>query len=126
MCPTHPLEDTGVLTCVGFAGTARHHHHRGCGDCLEREVGHEREGSVVGALRTGLGGHELHVAAGEAAQHLVRADRVEGGEPREQQDRDLHAGDRNPGRRRGLRDYQPRVPGPPLNGPTTRDVIHPP
>lgn len=36
------------------------------------------------------------------------------------------AGRRSPRRRRGPSAHQPSVPGPPLNGPTTSGVIHPP
>src|SRR5205807_6906112 len=60
---------------------------------VERVVGGQRQHPVLRALRAGLGGDELHVRAGQPAEHLVRSYRVESGDDVEDRDRDLHTPD---------------------------------
>ena len=64
-------------------------------DFVERVVGAEAERAAVGAHLALLGADELDLPAGHRAQHLVGADRVEGGELLEDQDGDLHGGERS-------------------------------
>ena len=79
-----------VLHLVVLAGTAGHHD-----DVRARHVGQPRPGGKHQAAflvpdGTGAFGDERHLGAGQPAEHLVGADRVEDGEPVEEQDGDLH------------------------------------
>ena len=61
-------------------------------EVLERAVDLDAEHLVVGADDTALVADERDVEAGDALEHLVRPDAVEGGELREQGDDDLGHG----------------------------------
>ena len=79
-------------------------------DLVERVVGAEAERAAVGAHLALLGADELDLPAGDGAQHLVGADRVEGGELVEDEDGDLHAPDRRVARMRRAVRLSPRSP----------------
>jgi hypothetical protein len=73
-----------------LAGAAGDDHDVRAGDVGQRGArGQVQAGSVVDD-EAGTFGDEAHLGAGQAAQHLVGADRVEHGEPVIEQDGDLH------------------------------------
>jgi hypothetical protein len=82
-----------VRHLVVLAGAAGHHD-----DVRMRHVGqgglggHDQATFLVADQAHGPGalGGEDHVGAGQRAEHLVGADRVEGGEPVVENDGDLH------------------------------------
>ena len=64
----------------------------GLGEVPDEGVDGQPEESVLGADLTGAGAHEGHRGPGEALEHLVGADGVEGREAVEEGDGDLHDG----------------------------------
>ena len=87
-----PAEEGLVLHLVALAGAAGDDHDVRGGHLGEGPVGDEREAALVVADRAGLLGDEDGLGAGAAAEDLVRADGVEGGEAVEEHDGDLHGG----------------------------------
>ena len=85
-----PGEDALVLEQRPVAGAAGDEDDVGLGHLLERVVGAEAEGAGSVAHRPLFGPDEADLPAGHGAQHLVGADRVEGGELVEDEDRDFH------------------------------------
>ena len=95
-----------VVHLVILAGPAGHHHDVRARDVGERGVGGQVQAGPVIADTAGVFGGEHDLRAGQAAEHLVRADRVQRGEPVKEQDGDLHDSSRVlgggwPGWRRG-------------------------
>jgi hypothetical protein len=71
-------------------GAAGDHDHVGPGRVGERALHGEGDEADVVAHLAGLVGHEGDVSAGQAGQHLVRAEGVERGELGEDHDGDVH------------------------------------
>src|SRR4029079_215264 len=59
-------------------------------DLVEGAIGAQSEHPLIGPDDSGRGRAEDDLGAGHALKHLVRADRIEGGERRIDRDRDLH------------------------------------
>ena len=87
-----PVEDGLVLLGVGLTGPAGHEEDVRVGHVGQGRVGDQRQGLGVGALGACLRRHEGEVGVGQARQHLVGPDGVEGREAVEEQDGDVHGG----------------------------------
>ena len=128
--------------CVYEPAAVVSHHHRSQGDALERQVVAYVEGHVAALFIE----FARHRHPGELARAFVNLPAYLAAEAFSHRKRpDVHLRSEFAGYRRGLRHarvalrapeppdvvgavrvHQSRVPGPPLNGPATRDVIHPP
>ncbi len=75
---------------VALPWSTGHHHHIRTVHLGQRGVGGQGQASDFRAYRSGAIAHEDDVRSGEMGEYLVRADRVEGGEPVEEQDGNLH------------------------------------
>src|SRR5580693_5184376 len=85
-----PVVQGAVVHLVVLAGAAGDDQDIRAGDVGERGLGRQVQAPLVVADPARLLGGEDHLRAGQAAEHLVRADRVQGGEPVVEHDHDLH------------------------------------
>src|SRR5690349_13901121 len=85
-----PATDHFVVDQLTGADTAGHHHHVRSADLVEVGITDYAEQPVLGAYLTAPMSDEDHVDRRDALQHFVGPDGVEGGEPVEQWDGDLH------------------------------------
>ena len=87
-----PVEDSLVVEQRPVALAAGDQEDVRVGDLVEGRVGGDPEAARVGALLAGLLADEGQLRAGEAAEDLVGADCVEGGDLVENENGDFHAG----------------------------------
>jgi hypothetical protein len=85
-----PVEHLGIAHQRSAAFPAGHQHHIGAGKVGDREVRLHPKGAGVGSLKPRLFGDKAKLHPWQAGQDFVRADRVQGREAVEDQDRDLH------------------------------------
>jgi hypothetical protein len=80
--PVGPLDpgDELVVALVARPGSSRDDHDVELGNVAQTEIGGQRQGARVGALRPALSGDEEDLGAWQAAQHLVGPDSVERGQ----------------------------------------------
>src|SRR5918992_5474645 len=89
MCLPNPGEQL-VVALVARPASSWDYDDVGLRNLAQAAIGAQRQRAGIGALASGLSGHEQHLGSWQAAEHLVGPDRVERGQPLEQRDGDLH------------------------------------